>query len=306
VGAGGTSLILIVGFLLLPRGWPIWLLLAAVYAVYVWFVDWSEPVPRYDVTQLGPLANILAPSLVAFWVLMAWWGVLQAYRRITGDSYPPAGQFCACSLVDGDGESSPVCSSSVRGMAGNRPSTNSSRSPGSKKSRWPAGSTTCRRTSILRLQDSEVMARVLGDFAGTPAQIPAHEFFTWSHLNRVLERTDRLQALSLVDLQGRVILSTDANEKWTGLCLGSLFPGRPERLLSAATGLFGGKKGMAVAMASLPVHNACWRGGWVSWLAHLNLASLNNLLGSQAWVGETGENLFGGIVYGYLLTDPAV
>lgn len=80
---GGVLLALIVGNLLLPGKRQVWVGAAVLYGAYAALVSWWQPLPRFDMRQLGLLSDLFAAGLMAFLVVAGLFGIIRAYRQIT-------------------------------------------------------------------------------------------------------------------------------------------------------------------------------------------------------------------------------
>ena len=80
---GGLLLALVVGNLILPGKRWVWVGAALLFAAYVAIVNLWQPLPRYAMRQLGLLSDIFAAGLVVFLIIAALFGIIRAYRQIT-------------------------------------------------------------------------------------------------------------------------------------------------------------------------------------------------------------------------------
>lgn len=71
----------IVGSMIRPRRWRIWLVVGSLWVIYVLLVNRFEPLPRYDVTP-SPVLRIYTPGVLALLVLAALWQSIRAYQRL--------------------------------------------------------------------------------------------------------------------------------------------------------------------------------------------------------------------------------
>ena len=82
LATGGILLALVVGNLLLPHKRWLWVAAATLYAAYTVLINWWEPLPRYEMQQLGALSDIFVAGLMAFLVIAALYAIIRAYRLI--------------------------------------------------------------------------------------------------------------------------------------------------------------------------------------------------------------------------------
>ncbi|RLD11343.1 MAG: hypothetical protein DRI56_01235 [Chloroflexota bacterium] len=76
---GGILLILLLSSLLLQKKWKSWLIAIASFGAYIWLVNLFEPLPRYNATQI-PLLNFVIPGLTGVLVLLSLWQVISLLR----------------------------------------------------------------------------------------------------------------------------------------------------------------------------------------------------------------------------------
>ncbi len=78
---GGILLTFLVGSIILPGKWHVWLITAAMFVVYVGLVNWFEPIPRYDISQSLAL-SVFIPGLTFLLAVVALWVLFLVYRRV--------------------------------------------------------------------------------------------------------------------------------------------------------------------------------------------------------------------------------
>ncbi len=82
---GAIVLIIVIGIVVWPRKWGIWLLVAGLFAAFSWLVNSNSvvlPWPRYDTAQSDVL-RVYDALIIGSVTLAAVWQVVRAYRNIT-------------------------------------------------------------------------------------------------------------------------------------------------------------------------------------------------------------------------------
>jgi len=78
---GGFLLIFLVGMMVLPRKWGAWLIAIGVYAIYIVGVNHLEFLPRYDVAQT-PNRKAMDLGITGIFMLLLLWQLVRAYLNI--------------------------------------------------------------------------------------------------------------------------------------------------------------------------------------------------------------------------------
>ncbi|HTP10230.1 MAG TPA: hypothetical protein VMP08_18380, partial [Anaerolineae bacterium] len=76
--AGGLLLIILVGNLIRPQRWIIWIGIAIGYIAYIILVNYNQPLPRYDIAQV-PLLNVFVPIALGLLLVLVIWQTVQGY-----------------------------------------------------------------------------------------------------------------------------------------------------------------------------------------------------------------------------------
>ncbi|HSJ52411.1 MAG TPA: cache domain-containing protein [Anaerolineae bacterium] len=292
---GGILLILITGYLVLPRRLLLVALLAATFAGYAWLVNRFEtwlPFQRYDMQQLGTGGDVFAVFVVGFLLLGGVWGIIRGYRRIVAIRTRLAVSFVLVVLLT----ATIILAAAIAVLYQNgreRAITQLDSIARIKEveiERWVRG---VDADLDLVLQDSQVMPRVLV-LLQNPEMGEAQEYFTRAYLEQVVARTERLETLALLDAKGRVVLSTRMEEKGRNEGAELYFQGGLDDfylqppVYSRGAGGVTGSVGEVVIMAARPVMDA--EGETVGVLAaRVRVSSLAEILGRQSWIGDTGE-----------------
>jgi cell division protein FtsL len=77
IATGGILMILLVGIVLLPRKWGVWVSIAGLFGMYVWLVNRFEPLPRYDISQTGMVRTYITGTM-ALLALAILWQIIRA------------------------------------------------------------------------------------------------------------------------------------------------------------------------------------------------------------------------------------
>jgi len=77
---GGVLLIFLVGGIVLPRKWGAWLVTAGLYATYVFLVNQFEPLPRYNIIAETGELFFFDVGLTVLLALAALWQIVRAFR----------------------------------------------------------------------------------------------------------------------------------------------------------------------------------------------------------------------------------
>lgn len=295
---GGMLLTLIVGILFLPSKWRVWLAAMAAYGVLVLLVDLFEPLPRYNVAYMNPQAGSLGLALLAFLMVAALWAILRAYRRIMAIRLRlllssalvvllTAVVVATALVVVGSQNGRQQAINQLEAIANIKQS---------EIDNWLAE---VRSDLGAVVGDTEVMPRAL-ILLKNPGLSPAQEFFTWSYLRQVVAQTPRLEALSLLDQNGHLVLSTAADELAEALGDQPVFEqGLQGFYLQPPT--FSPAERRTRIFAARPVVDEDGQTYGVV-VGSVASSSLSEILGQRAWVGETGE-LYLVDGQGYLLSE---
>lgn len=295
---GGLLLTLIIGALLLPGRWRVWLAAMVGYGLFVWLVNWLEPLPRYDLMRLSPQAGSLSLALIAFLALAALAVLLRAYWRVMAIRMRLLLTSVLVVLLTAVVVATALVL--VGSQNGRQQAINQLESIANIKQGeiddWVAG-VESDLDAVVR--DSEVMPRVL-ILLKNPGLSPAQEFFTWSYLRQMVAQTPRLEALLLLDQNGRIVLSTGPEAQGEELGDQAVFQqGLEGFYLEPPT--YSPAEGRAKIVAVRPVVDQDGQTYGVV-MASMDPSSLSEILGERAWVGETGE-LYLVNEQGYLLSE---
>lgn len=307
---GAALLLFIGGMLLLPRRFPQVALLTASYVGYAWFVNQMEawlPFQRYDMQQLGDRGDVFAVFIVAFLLVGVASGIVRSYRRIVAIRTRLAVSFVLVEMLTA--VIFLVAAIAIVYQNGRELVVNQLDSVAAIKEveigRWVRG---VEDDLDLVLQESQLTPRILV-LLQDPEVGEAQQYFTLTYLNQMVARSERLESLLLLDAKGKVVLSTrpdewglsQAAERYFQNGLDGFYLQPPVFREAPAWQAGAGGEGEVLIMASRPVVDL--EGNTVGVLAgRVRSALLTEMLGRQAWIGETGE-LYLVDSNGVLLTD---
>jgi GAF domain-containing protein/HAMP domain-containing protein len=294
---GGVLLTLIVGILLLPRQRRIWVAAIAGYGLLVVLVNWLEPLPRYNLAYMDPQAGSFALALIAFLTVAALWAILRAYRRIMPIRLRVLLSSALVVLLTAAVVATALVA--VGSQNGRQQAINQLESIANIKQgeidNWLAG---VQADLGAVVGDSEVMPRAL-ILLKNPGLSPAQEFFTWSYLRQVVGQTPRLEALSLFDQSGHLVLSTATEAPAEELGEQPVFQQGLQGFYLEPPAYSPANRRTRILAARPVVDQDGQTYGVV--VGSVALSSLSEILGERAWVGETGE-LYLVDSQGYLLS----
>ncbi|MFQ6099773.1 MAG: GAF domain-containing protein [Anaerolineae bacterium] len=280
---GGILLIILTGSMIMPRKWVSWLVIASLFGIYVWLVNQFEPLPRYDIAQSILLGTII-PGITGLAALAVLWQIARAFRLgtirtrlliafVTMVLLPAA--------VTGAG-------SAVLGWrSGRQQAINQLESVATlKEAEIETWVSSLQTNLVTALTGEEAMPRTI-----MLLQLPEpSEYLAYrvrSHFQQAIEQAGRFEELFLMNLQGQVVLSTDAE--------------REGEIYSDQTYFQEGVKGPYVQppfysssldrMSVVVVRPVADEEGrvWGVLAGRAGLAKLNEIMGERAGLGQTGE-----------------
>ncbi len=298
---GGILLIFLAGTLVLPRDWETWLTAAGLFGAFVLLINGLEPLPRYDVGELGALVRLFALSLILFLSVIALWRLISFYRAIQTIRFRLLISFVALVILP------TVAVGVVSGLL----------SADSAEQRVIAqleSVATLKQAEIQTWSDnlrSDLATALLGREAKVNARVLLQEqsqsLILQEEMRRrlldIIEETGRFQELFLMDLQGQVYLSTDptqededySQEAFFSRGLQGYYVQPPKRDFP--------RSGQISVMAARPVFDL--ENQTVGVLAgRASLEALNEIMLERAGLGDTGETYLVDSNYA-LLTDLA-
>jgi len=233
---GGVLLILIVGFLILPRKWGVWLLNVGLFGLFIWLVNLFEPLPRYDALAFAPV-RVFVLGLVSFTVLAAIGLVVHAFRF--GAIHTQL--LIALVLIVLLTAVAISASSAVIGFRNGRQQAIEQLELAvafeeDKIYTWLENLQTG-LDDALNEADSILFARILLKQQPTVSGVDIRRDIE-ERLSRYLERTQRYKYLFLLNLEGEVVASTDERQR------GKIHSGEPY--------FQGGQEGPYVSICSPP------------------------------------------------------
>jgi len=292
---GGVLLIIVAGSMVLPRRWRTWLLIAGLLSAHALLVHWFEPLPRYDITQ-STLLHLITLGVSVVVVLVFLWQIGRALRIGTIRTRLLI-SFVSMALVLTAVISGGAITRGI--ISAQQQVRNQLESVAVLKeaeiNTWMdnlqidlgfavAGSDVMRNTRML-LQ-GELPA---GAFQAVHSSLQ-------TRFRKVIDQTGRFDELFLMDLEGKVVLSTDAAQEGTKIhkILDYFREGLKGPYVQPP--FYSPTLERTSIVVSQPVVDA--QGQVIGVLAgHANLAILDEIMGERTGLGTTGETYLVGARY---------
>jgi HAMP domain-containing protein len=284
---GGSLLFLLVGILVLRRKWWAWLGMAGAYAAYVYLVNQLGPIPRYNVIDVSELVFLLDMGLTVLLLVSALWLLYRILRRGTirirllvafvSLVLLPVTAIVVAIIIIGRVSLQESVTDQLEAVAE------------SKEAEIEAWLQTLQieLATVLNAEGTRVHApSLLQEEDAAPTRYATYQtlqdqFQSWVLQNQYFEE------LFIIDQQGRVVLSTDATHErqihsnqtyfWEGLKGSYVMLLYYSRLLGRST-----------VVTVQPIVSQ--QGETLGVLAgYADTAWLNEIMFTQAWLGETGE-----------------
>ncbi len=297
--AGGLLLILLAGSAIRPRKRGRWLLVAVLYLAFIALVEQFEPLPRYHIGQ-SPVLRLHVPAVTIALVLLTLWQVARAFQVgtirtrllisfVTMVLAPTlligAGAFAAAFVIGQQRVEAQLESVAVLKEA--------------EINTWVEN---LQFDLLLALTGDEVTQRTIMLLQEPdPSVYPIGYSAVQNRFQQVLREPGRFEELFLMDLQGKVLLSTDVaqegkiryDQTYFGQGLQGTYVQPPFYSLSL---------GKTVVVAVQPVVNA--QGQVVGVLGgRANLDRLDRIMGERAGLGTSGETYLVGANHVLLTTN---
>ena len=289
-----TLLILLVGTAFIPRRWGLWLAAIAVYWAWTLFVALVEPISRYDMNQL-PVLSIAVPAASAALVLATGAQVVRAFRIGTIRTRLLI-SFGAVALLVAAAVGG--TSALVTYQSGQRQVMSQLGAAATLKEReiqaWLAALSSD-MTILLNTERTLEQAQVV---LQTAPQFGSYEYARQQLAGRFqtyMEQTGRLGEVYILDLQGRVALSTvpsregqlEAGQPYFREGLAGPYVSPPSYWLTL---------GGTTMILARPLTNA--QGAAIGVLAgRPSMEVLNAILAERSGLGKTGETYLVGPDY---------
>ncbi len=279
-------LIVLVGSVIIPRRWWLWLAAIALYGAWTLFVVLVQPVSRYDVGQ-SPILRVYVPAASAAIVLLTGWQVARAFRIGTIRTRLLIA-FGAIALMVAAVIS--VASAVVTWQNGQRQMMDQLGATTTLKEReiqaW-LDTVATDMTILLNTQPTADQAQAV--LQGSPEAWSyryAHQQLT-RRFQVHLQQPGRLEEMYILNSHGTVVLSTDpsregqleAGQPWFRGGLVGSYVSSPSYVLS-----FGG----ATMVLAQPLTDAEGRANGVL-VGRPNMDALNAILADRSGLGQTGE-----------------
>jgi GAF domain-containing protein/HAMP domain-containing protein len=294
---GGILLIIIVGSIVLPRKWGAWLVAAGLFVVWVFLVNQFEPLPRYDITQ-SPVLRIFIPGITVLLALVILWQIARALRVGTLRTRLIIA-FVAVAML-------PVMIASAGmffgGVRSDRQRViNQLESVATlKEAEVNTWIHSLQTDLVTALTGEETTLRTIVLLQMPDPSKALGYYWLQSYFQQAVEQAGRFEELFLMDLQGQVILSTDATQEGTTHSNQTFF----------REGLKGtyvqppfyspslGRMSVVVVRPVVDEQGFVW--GILAGRACM--ATLNKIMLERAGLGETGETYLVGLDHA-LLTE---
>ncbi len=280
---GGILLIGLVGSILLPRKWGAWLVTGAIFGVCVWLINRYEPLPRYDATRLPVLridalgvTVLLGLAILGQMVRALHIGTIRARLLIAFVliALLPATAISAGSLVLGY-------------QGGQRQVINQLESVATlKHSEIETWVSTLRSDLAAALSGEDAARRTI---VLLQAPEPSDYLLSWvrNRLQQAVEQSGHFDEMFLMDLQGKVILSTDVKQE------GKIHSNQPyfQRGLQESyvqPPFYSPSLGRWSVVAVRPVVDKPGQ-VWGILAGRASMAKLNEIMLERSGLGQTGE-----------------
>jgi GAF domain-containing protein/HAMP domain-containing protein len=285
LGAGGMALVLLVGLLLVPGRWWTSAVVAAGYGGYVALVNWLEPLPRYDVHQLGLGTDVFVIALLGFLIGAALFLVARFYQRLMSIRVRLPVSFML--VVLGTVLVIASVGAVVGSQGGRRQALTQLESVARMKEaeidQWIGRVETELDAALAGGQLTPRMVLILD----TPDPTDTELFYPRNYLQYAAQESDYFDDFALLDREGNVRLFTALDSEEPELV-------REAELRQGLEGfhlqplLYAAERYRAPMVAMRPIRNEA--GESIGVLAGIvDTWSLSELLGERAWLGATGE-----------------
>jgi GAF domain-containing protein/HAMP domain-containing protein len=288
LAAGGVLLALIVGNLILPGKRRAWVGAAILFGAYAALVNWWQPLPRFGMRQLGVVSDLFAGGLVTLLIIAALFGIVRAYRQITTIRTRLVASFVAVMLLP---VLTIVAALGSFGLQTTQQQVIDRLEPVAalKQAEIEYWVNDLQIDLDITLAGQEVVPNLRTleqEPAGSQASQAAAEKLR-EYLAQVLEQTKRYEELFLLDVDGRVVVSTDPtqegqirnNQRYFREGLAGPYVQPPYYSVTSMR---------ASLLVARPVLNE--QGRTVGVLAgRASLAMLDQLMAEQTGLGTTGE-----------------
>ncbi len=290
---GGILLLIVVGSLILPRKWGVWLLLVGLFGVYAGLINWFRPLPRYDITQ-SALLHTVTLGVTFLVVLAILWQVVRAFRIGTIRTRLLL-SFVGLTLLLTIVLSGSVIAVGTLAVQQQMQSHLESVAV-LKEAEIESWLDTLQSDLDLVLAGEDTLRRVRVLLMGTPSIVYLTEthYALQEHFKQAISRTGRFDELFLMNLDGDVILSTDPTKEHVGYHSIERYFRQGLQGPYINPPFYSLILGRNTITVSRPVVDE--QGRVIGVIAgHANLAVLDRIMGERAGLGLTGET--------YLVSD---
>jgi GAF domain-containing protein/HAMP domain-containing protein len=296
IAGGGTLTILLVGRLSMPRRWVIWLTVAGLFLTCVLLINRLEPLPRYDVVNLGTFRH-LAPIFIILSMLAAFWQLLHTYQNIRTIRVRLPISFVSVMLV-------PViaigASVGVIGLQSGRQQVIAQLESVAtlKEAEIQAWLDDLQNDLITAMTVQQVSVKIRALLEGESPDLTVDASLKTDFRN-TLRQTKRFKELFLINRQGQVILSSErsqTSQAGADYSNEAVFKQGLEGPFIQAPKIDFPSPGQTSIIVARPIPNL--QGQRIGIIAGLaSLEDLNAVMRERAGLGETGETYLVGPDY---------
>jgi GAF domain-containing protein/HAMP domain-containing protein len=286
LAAGGCLVIFLAGRAFLPRQWRVWLVTAVLHGIILFFINWLEPLSRYDTTEVTML-GIQLPAITGLLALLALWQLVRALRGVGTIRNRLLVSFVVVVLLPvnaiGIGIALVGLPNVQRQLLDHLDSVAILKE--AEISTWLDD---LQIDLTVTLSGAQVLAHVSAATAETPgsqAYEQASERLR-GRLLQTLEQTGRYDELFIIDLDGNVVASTDIERQGESLGSQSYFrEGLKDSFIQPPKTTTTGRTSVTLAQPIMGDH-----GEALGVLAgHAKLDKLYEIMGERSGLGTTGE-----------------
>jgi GAF domain-containing protein/HAMP domain-containing protein len=211
--AGGALLIVFLSSLALPRRWRTWLAVVALYEILILLINVLEPIRRYSIIQ-SPVLRNSGPGICLLLAVLILLRIAHALLQGSIRSRLPfAFTMMALLLAGGIGASAII----VSGLTLQRQAVNQLESVATLKEAaietWVEALQIELSTLLMSPDAIEHAATMAQRDPASPGQYDQAYHELHSRFQQTVALTGRFEELLLIDLTGRVVLSTNSNQE---------------------------------------------------------------------------------------------
>jgi GAF domain-containing protein/HAMP domain-containing protein len=299
---GAIVLIIIVGAVVWPRRWYVWLVMGGLFAAASLLINsFGAPWPRYDTAQSNVL-RIYDALIVGLLILAVFWEIARAYRHITTIRTRLLIAFVLTVLLPAMAIAAGVVL--VNLTRGQQQTTDHLESVATLKEAEIDTWLYDLRSDLNSLLYDTVMIKLVSWIlpeGGTRTQRDAAHDNLTLRFRSLIEQRRTFQELFLMDTRGEVVMSTDTTQEGKLYSNQSYFQ-EGIKGPSVSAPFYSVSSGQMTIMATCPVLDNA--GKTIAVLAgRTNIATLDEIMGQATGLGDTGQTYLVGLNRA-LLTQP--